>query len=237
MALELLAGEGLRKKIAQKIRLPVSESVRIISGTLAGLAAAHAKKMIHRDLKPENILFDGRGRPKVVDFGIAKVVQSKVSTMTGSFLGTPRYASPEQAQGLEATAATDIYACGLVLYEMLSGLSPFQSETPLGYLTKHATAAPTPLRDVAAEIPAPLAAVVMRALEKDPAKRWADADAFRTAVAPFLAYKDPPTRSGKRPTTASFDANSDTLANVRHLETMIEPAPERAPDEEAEGAK
>jgi hypothetical protein len=118
---------------------------------------------------------------------------------------------------------------------MLSGLSPFQSETPLGYLTKHATAAPTPLRDVAAEIPAPLAAVVMRALEKDPAKRWPDADAFRTAIAPFLTHKDPPTRSGRRPTpTAAFDANSDTLANVRHLETMVEPAPERVPDEEPE---
>jgi tetratricopeptide (TPR) repeat protein len=185
MALELVVGSGLRGLIEKHGRVPVPEATRIMSGVLAGLSAAHAKGVVHRDLKPENILLTKEGQPKIVDFGIAKVVAAKVTTLTGSFLGTPKYASPEQAQGLEATAATDIYASGLVLYEMLSGQSPFTSGTALGFLTKHATAPPQPLHEVAKDVPEPLADAVMRTLEKDPGRRFLSAEGFRLAIAPF----------------------------------------------------
>jgi serine/threonine-protein kinase len=185
MALELVTGDGLRKRLDKSKRLTVSRATRIMSGVLAGLGAAHAKGIVHRDLKPENILLGPGDEPRVVDFGIAKVVMPQKVTLTGTFLGTPKYASPEQAQGLESTVATDIYACGLVLYEMLAGRSPFESETPLGYLTKHATAAPAPLETFAKDVPAPLAAAVMRALDKSPSLRWPDAESFRQAIAQY----------------------------------------------------
>jgi serine/threonine-protein kinase len=186
MALELVKGDALRRLLEKQGHLSIPQATRIMSGILAGLGAAHEQGIVHRDMKPENVLLLGE-TPKVVDFGIAKVVQGKVHTMTGAFLGTPKYASPEQASGQGATFATDIYACGLILYELLSGRSPFESETPLGFLTQHATVAPLPLTDLVTDAPKTLAAAVMRALEKDPAERWPDVWSFRRAIAPFIA--------------------------------------------------
>jgi tetratricopeptide (TPR) repeat protein len=218
MALELVEGSGLRKLLEKLGRIPVPESTRILSGVLAGLSTAHAKGVVHRDLKPENILLTAAGEPKVVDFGIAKVLASKVTTLTGTFLGTPKYASPEQAQGLEATAATDIYASALVLYEMLAGRGPFESETPLGFLTKHATTAPLPLREVASDVPVGLADAVMKALEKDPAQRWPNAEAFRLAIAPFSIVGQ------------AFDSRSETMVaphqQLRQAATMVDESEE-----------
>jgi serine/threonine protein kinase len=231
MALELIPGDGLRKRLEKTPRLPIHVATRIASGVLAGLAAAHARGIVHRDLKPENILLTKDDRPKVVDFGIAKLTASKVVTMTGGFLGTPKYASPEQATGKESSAATDIYAAGLVLYEMLTGRSPFESATPLGFLTKHATAAPIPVGQLIATTPPALNAAVMRALEKEPARRWPDAESFRKAIAPFTVVKT----QKVKPEAPRFEAASETLAidrpagetprHLRVMDTMVEDGP------------
>jgi serine/threonine-protein kinase len=185
IALELVPGISLRQLISKSKALPVAQAAKIGSGVLAALAAAHGAGIVHRDLKPENILLAPGDKAKVVDFGIAKVLSTSHGTTTGGFLGTPRYASPEQAQGKESAPPTDIYATGLILYEMLAGEGPFKSETPFGYLTQHTSAAPPPLRTKAPQVPEKLAEAVMRALEKDPAARFPNAEAMRRAVTPF----------------------------------------------------
>ncbi|HZU96820.1 MAG TPA: protein kinase [Planctomycetota bacterium] len=186
MALEIIRGPGLRKLLETEKKLPVERAAKIMIGVLSGLAAAHAKGMVHRDLKPENILLAKGELPKVVDFGLAKLAGKKMVTMTGAYLGTPKYASPEQAQGVEATVASDIYACGLILYEMLAGRVPFTSESPLGFLTLHAGATAAPhVASFVSDIPAQLATTCMRAIEKDPTKRFPDAESFRQALLPF----------------------------------------------------
>jgi serine/threonine-protein kinase len=215
MALELVRGEGLRKRLERMTRVPVPQAVQVMSGVLQGLALAHSRGIVHRDLKPENILLGQGDQPKVVDFGIAKVVAQTPMTLTGTFLGTPKYASPEQAQGTEATYLSDIYSCGLVLYELLAGRGPFESETQLGFLTKHATALPQPLQNVAKDVPGPLGAAVMRALEKDPLKRWPDAEAFQRAIAPYVHVQGNFTTSE----TISMPISHDRL---RHAVTALD---------------
>jgi serine/threonine protein kinase/tetratricopeptide (TPR) repeat protein len=216
MALELVKGEGLRKRLERLTRVPVPQACQIMSGVLQGLAVAHARGIVHRDMKPENVLLGANDQAKVVDFGIAKVVAQSPMTMTGTFLGTPKYASPEQAQGTEATYLSDIYACGLVLYELLSGKCPFESETQLGFLTKHATALPDQLENVARDIPRPLAQAVMRSLEKDPLKRWPDAEAFQKAIAPYVHLQGNFAPSGE---TIQMPLGQQSL---RHAATMLD---------------
>ena len=196
IALEYVAGVSLRQLLSKtKAPLPVPQAARIGAGILAGLAAAHAAGIIHRDLKPENILLAPGDRAKVVDFGIAKVLSASHGTTTGSYLGTPRYSSPEQALGKEVVPASDQYGAGLILYEMLAGEMPFKSETPFGYLTQHASTPPAPLRSRAPQVPEKLTEAVMRALEKDPAARFPSAEAMRRAVVPFAPRGPSPSQS------------------------------------------
>jgi serine/threonine protein kinase/tetratricopeptide (TPR) repeat protein len=200
IAFELVPGGSLRDLLTKKTRLPVPQAARIGSGLLAAVAAAHRAGIIHRDLKPENVLIAPGDRAKVVDFGIAKAVMSgSKGTATGTYLGTPRYASPEQVSGGEIGPAADQYACGLVLYEMLAGKTPFQSATPLGYLAQHASAPPPPLAGLAPGIPPALASAVMRALAKDPAARHPDAESLRQVVDSFAPVAKPGPKSDRLP--------------------------------------
>jgi serine/threonine-protein kinase len=182
MALELVSGGSLRDFIAKKEPLPPQQIARIGADTLAGLWAAHKKGIIHRDLKPENILLDDGMRPKVVDFGIAKLLSAH-ETVAGDYLGTPKYTSPEQALGKTVGPAADQYAFGLIFYELCSGQLPFESATPLGYMTAHAQTPPRPLQEVAPKVPARLAAAIMKCLEKDPAARHPDLEKLQRIFA------------------------------------------------------
>ncbi|MBI3725184.1 protein kinase, partial [bacterium] len=186
MALEFVNGVSLRKLMKEKGPLPLGQAAKIGAGVLAGLACAHRAKIVHRDLKPENILIEKGDNPKVLDFGIAKVFHGTSATRAGAYLGTPRYSSPEQALGKEVGPAADQYAIGLLLYEMLAGRPPFESTTPLGYLTQHAQATPPHVATLLPSLPADLAAAIMCSLEKDPAARHQDVDAMRRIVANFL---------------------------------------------------
>ncbi|HEX2129601.1 MAG TPA: PASTA domain-containing protein, partial [Solirubrobacterales bacterium] len=159
----------------------VGEAVEIVRQILTGARFAHARGIIHRDLKPQNVLVDPEGRARVTDFGIARAGASEI-TATGSVLGTAQYLSPEQAQGLEITAASDLYSVGVILYEALTGQVPFDADTPVAVALKQVSERPRPPSELNPAVPGALDAVVLRALAKDPQNRYGSADEFLRAL-------------------------------------------------------
>ncbi len=174
-------GESLRDCLTREPTLSIAETVRILREVLDALAYAHQQGFVHRDIKPENVMLSGR-HALVVDFGVAKAIAASPGnptalTTAGLAIGTPTYMAPEQALGqAEVDGRTDIYAVGVMAYEMLTGHTPFGGTTPQAIIAGHVTRAPEPLAAVRTGIPSSLAAAVMRCLEKDPANRWQSAD-------------------------------------------------------------
>jgi serine/threonine-protein kinase len=177
MAMEFLAGETLAQRIARKGHLDVGEAVGLARQLARGLTELHAQGVIHRDLKPANLMITARRDReellKILDFGIVKLAGGEELTMEGSFVGSPRYASPEQTIGCATDPRTDIYSFGIILYECLSGAVPFHSSSLSELLTAHMTEPPEPLgrRAQGIDIPPWLEDLVMDCLEKDPAMR------------------------------------------------------------------
>ncbi len=166
--------------------MTVDAAAGIVLATCAALEWAHRQGVLHRDVKPENLMFSATGILKVTDFGIAKVLggSDTLATRKGEVLGTPAYMAPEQAQGTDLTPATDVYAAGVMLYELLSGRLPFPEDgDAMAVLYRHVHEQPTPLGEVAPGVPDAVADVVMRALATDPAERWDSAEAFGVALA------------------------------------------------------
>jgi serine/threonine protein kinase len=175
---EYVPGETLKKRIASQGRLPLDEATAYAIEIGRGLACAHAARLVHRDVKPQNVLIDSEGRAKVTDFGIARSLEGHGLTATGRVLGTTDYVSPEQAMGKDADPRTDVYALGIVLFEMLTGDVPFHAETQVGVAMKHVN---DPMPDVQLRRPetsAALAQAVDRATAKDPKDRYADMSDF-----------------------------------------------------------
>ncbi len=210
LVMEYLRGRDLGRIACDEGPLPFRRIVNVLRQTLAALAEAHNEAIVHRDLKPENIILEpvrsGGDFVKVVDFGLAKMraeSQGPSITSPGIVCGTPEYMSPEQARGDELDARSDIYAVGVILYQLLAERLPFEAESPTQVVLKHLTDPPKDPRTVAPErrIPAALADVTMRALAKDPADRYQDADAFAAALAEALAQIE--ARGGRADTTAA----------------------------------
>jgi serine/threonine-protein kinase len=179
IAMEYVEGAALKDLIDRG--LSVGEAVEIVRQVLAGARYAHAKGIVHRDLKPQNVLLDAEGRARVTDFGIARAGASEI-TQTGSVLGTAQYLSPEQAQGLEVTAASDMYSVGVMLYEALTGRVPFEGDSPVTVALKQVSERPRPPSELNPQVPRALDAVVLKALAKDPANRFASANEFLAAL-------------------------------------------------------
>ncbi|MGH8897079.1 MAG: protein kinase domain-containing protein [Egibacteraceae bacterium] len=164
--------------------LPVVQALGLIDGVLAGLGYAHARGLVHRDVKPSNVLLPEPGWPLLADFGIAKLLGGGAAKLTtiGGVLGTAAYMAPEQALGRQVDARADLYAAGVVCYELLTGRVPFEADTPAAVLMQHVAAPVPPPRQLNPQIPAGVEAALLRALAKDPADRYQNAEQMRTAL-------------------------------------------------------
>jgi serine/threonine-protein kinase len=185
LVMELLPGGTVWQRFTS-VGMSSETACGIVLASSTALEYAHRQGILHRDVKPENLLFTASGTVKVSDFGIAKVIgdQRTLATKTGEVLGTPSYMAPEQATGSELTPATDVYALGLLTYELLSGTLPFTGEeNPIALLIKRVREAPMPLGSVAGHVPPALVDVVMRAIATAPADRYASAEAYGLALA------------------------------------------------------
>jgi len=183
IVMELLIGRSLRQLLIDQGAITSARAFSIMRQACAAIDAGHRNGIIHRDIKPDNIILvnshDGTDLVKILDFGIAKVRDSAIDTHSleqrltnfGTIIGTPHYMSPEQCQGEEADARSDIYSIGVVLYELLTGVAPFVAKTPTGIAIKHVTEPPRPLREINPNISAAVEKVVLHALEKSPNSR------------------------------------------------------------------
>jgi serine/threonine-protein kinase len=184
MVLECLSGGTLEERLAAGDPLPDDEAAQISREVAAGLAHAHARGVLHRDLKPGNILFDGEGRAKIADLGIARMSGEGTLTEAGTVLGTAAYISPEQARGEPATPASDVYSFGVILFRMLTGRLPFEADEPLALVTLHATEEAPPVSRLRADAPPLLESVAAAALAKDAAQRPQDGAALLAELEP-----------------------------------------------------
>ena len=183
MVLEYLPGGSLEERLAPGQPLPDDQTWRIAGDLAAGLAHAHARGLVHRDLKPSNVLFDAAGRAKIADFGIARLGEPSGLTELGTVLGTATIISPEQAAGLPATPASDVYAFGVILYRLLTGRLPFEAEDALALAAMHRDVPPPPLAGLRPDAPARLESIAMAALAKSPADRPRDGAALVAELA------------------------------------------------------
>ncbi|MFO0758665.1 MAG: protein kinase [Byssovorax sp.] len=205
IAMELLAGQDLFEALVLERRFSEQRAVRIVMEVCDALIAAHDKGIVHRDLKPENIMLvedpthPDRERVKVLDFGIAKILdrdqapssdgeppQSNALTVVGMVVGTPAYMSPEQCRGEPIDVRSDIYACGILLYQLTTGRVPFGGDNPLELALKHVRAPPPPPRGLIAGYSAELEAVILKALSKWPAQRQQNALELKSELARAL---------------------------------------------------
>jgi eukaryotic-like serine/threonine-protein kinase len=181
IAMEYLEGRSLKTIIQQEAPLDPDRAIDLTIQVLRAARFAHRRGIIHRDLKPHNVIVDADGRAKVTDFGIARAGASDM-TQTGSIMGTAQYLSPEQAQGHSVSAASDIYSIGIMLYELLTARVPFEGDSAVTIALKQVNERPERPSAYNPAVTHELEEAVMRALEKDPARRYPDADAFIAAL-------------------------------------------------------
>jgi serine/threonine-protein kinase len=236
IAMEFVPGQDLHTVLSKDGPLAESRIVRLVSQVLSALSDAHRAGVIHRDLKPENIMVEQRRNEadfvKVLDFGIAKIQDGDdgpALTRTGFVCGTPEYMSPEQARGGTLDHRSDLYAVGVILYQLVTGRLPFESDSAVGYATKHLTEEPIPpsRRRPELRISQPLERLIMRALSKDPDDRPEDAEVFKDELLAVEKEKDRRSNASSR-----RSLNSNVLAPLprratpgEHLATEISTEP------------
>lgn len=174
MVMELLSGRTLADELQEGAADP-DRAISVALQILDALRMAHREEILHRDLKPSNILLADDGSVKVADFGVAKMAGGRDLTQTGTMVGTAAYLAPERIEGRPASRSSDLYAAGVILFELLAGFKPFQADTPLGLMRAIGQDVPPDLREVRPELDPALAAVVAKALAKDPDRRYASA--------------------------------------------------------------
>jgi serine/threonine-protein kinase len=187
IVMEFVGGGTLRDLLRSRGRIDQAAAAQIAAGIAEGLEAAHLRGVLHRDLKPDNVLLDGEGHPKIADFGIARLAAATALTRTGELLGTPQYLAPEQVSGDVVDERADVYALGVILYEMLTGTQPTGGTTPSEIVSRRLGMDPRPPARLVALSPS-VNALVVRALARDPARRFARAADLRAAL---LAIRPP----------------------------------------------
>ncbi|HEY4598866.1 serine/threonine-protein kinase [Corynebacterium sp.] len=207
IVMEYVRGESLADVLRRERQLPEPLALDLIRQTAMGLAAIHATGTVHRDIKPANLLLTADGTVKITDFGIAKAAQAVPLTQTGMVVGTAQYVSPEQAQGREVTAASDVYSLGVVAYEVLAGHRPFRGDSSVSVAIKHISEQPEPLPE---ELSSPLRELVNTCLRKSPQARYADGQELAEAAAAVLSGAPAPRPAAV--STADAAAHTDVFA-------------------------
>jgi serine/threonine-protein kinase len=238
IVMELLLGRSLRQLLAQEGLINSIRAYGIIRQASAALDAGHRNGIVHRDIKPDNIILldsnDGADHVKILDFGIAKVLDMAIDTNSleqrltnvGAVIGTPHYMAPEQCQGEEADARSDIYSLGVVLYELLTGVAPFLAKTPTGVAIKHVTEKPRPPREINPSITESVERVVLHALEKDPNARPQTALELAREFETSMANELDTVRFGRSVEPQRVDTPS---IPSKRFETLVTPTPATDP--------
>lgn len=217
LVMEYVEGCTLKQYLDQKGKLPINEVLYIMHQLMDALEHAHQHNVIHRDIKPHNILLDANMNVKVTDFGIAVAISDITQTYTKDIMGSVHYMSPEQVRGVAVTKSSDIYAAGVVMYEMLTGTLPFGGENAIGVAMQHVQGDITPPHKINPEIPVELSYVVMKALRKEPVMRFATAKEMQAAlINPSLSMDN---NGGQ---VNSFAANTDmNTKTMDHVMTSV----------------
>ncbi|WP_270353053.1 Stk1 family PASTA domain-containing Ser/Thr kinase [Microbacterium testaceum] len=224
IVMELVHGRLLKDVIAEG-PVPTDDALRYVDGILEALEYSHRAGVVHRDIKPGNVMITDGGRVKVMDFGIARAVSDSSSTVaeTTAIVGTAAYFSPEQAKGESVDARADLYSTGVVLYELLTGRTPFRGDTPVAVAYQHVSEAPVPPSEIDETIPRALDAIVLRALAKDPFQRPQDAASFREAIDETIDGKAPTKRQMSALSNELYGPNprqaAETARSLRQLST------------------
>lgn len=186
MVLEFVEGQTLSARLhdlrSAGRRMPLREALALMATVSEAVHSAHERGLIHRDLKPANVMIDSTGRPVLMDFGLAKIVGGSKQTATGAIMGTPAYISPEQVRGDKPDPRTDIYALGIMLFEMVSGQVPFDADSALTLMLKHVNEPPPDIRTLNPDVPENVAQLIEKAIAKNPADRFQTAHALAEAL-------------------------------------------------------
>ncbi|MDN4172236.1 protein kinase [Nocardioides sp. SOB77] len=227
LVMELVDGQPLSALLREGQPLDPGAVRHLVGQVADAVGAAHAAGIVHRDIKPANLLVTPDRTVKITDFGIARAADGIGMTQTGQVMGTPQYLSPEQARGNPATPASDVYALGVVAFEMLAGRRPFQADSPVATALAHLN---DPVPDLPDSVPADLASVVRRAMAKDPAERYADASVFAAALRdPSTEVLAPPSPAAEEQTEVlSRTALVPPLA-AEGATAVVPPVPVAAP--------
>ncbi len=181
ISMEFVDGESLRSVLKRFASLAPRKGIDLALQMCAGLKEAHAQGIVHRDLKPENVMIDRHGNVKLMDFGIARSMEA-MTLLTGAMVGTPAYMAPEQASGKSVDHRADIYALGLMLYEMFTGVQPFRADNALALAMKHVQESPRPPHEIEPGISAPLEGAILKCLEKSPDNRFQSVSELENAL-------------------------------------------------------
>lgn len=223
IAMQYIDGPTLKQYLEQKKRLGPAEAIDMATQILQGLAAAHAKGIVHRDMKPQNVLLTKDGRALVSDFGIAKALTTPALTEHGMTIGTAEYMAPEQAQGLPVGPTADIYAVGIILYEMLTGVLPFTGTIPVEVAMKQVTQPPRQPREINPAIPPALQDIILKALTKAPAARFQTAGAMINALRNIAAGANQATSA--IPPIAAIPVTTPAQERTQALPMPVRPRP------------
>ena len=214
IVMEFVDGPSLREVLLSRGRLTPPEALSVVEPVAAALARAHAAGVVHRDIKPENVLIAADGTVKVADFGIARAVAETSHTATGTLIGSVHYLAPELMGGAEATARSDQYSAGIVLFELITGRKPLPAETPMAVAMRHAREKIPPVRDFVSDAPAAVDGVIAKATATVPTKRYSDMQAMATALRAAVP-------GGPEPVTFTSDDNHTMTITIDEDPTVV----------------
>ena len=221
MVMELVNGKTLKEYIKKNQHLPWQESCNYAIQIGQGIQAAHERNIIHRDIKPQNIIMDSSGTLKVTDFGIAKAMESDKAIAGGTAMGSVHYISPEQARGGYTDFRSDIYSLGIVLYEMLAGRVPFDGDNPVSVALMHIEEDPINVKCVNMDVPSDLAYVTMKAINRDPDKRYQNMQDFIDDLRAVLAGETLPSKEIGIIYSEDNDMDNKTKKDVNQRELRL----------------